>query len=40
MEIKQETKIILAYEPLEAGVSKSHIAKQLGVSRRTVIRRS
>lgn len=32
------TKIILAYELLEAGVSKSHIAKHLGVSRRTIIR--
>ena len=32
------TKIILAYELLEEGVSKSHIAKRLGVSRRTIIR--
>ncbi len=32
------TKIILAYELLEAGVSKSHVAKHLGVSRRTIIR--
>ena len=32
------TKIILAHEMLEAGVSKSHIAQHLGVSRRTVIR--
>lgn len=32
------TKIILAHELLEAGVSKSHIARHLGVSRRTVIR--
>lgn len=32
------TKIILAHELLEAGVSKSHIAQHLGVSRRTIIR--
>lgn len=32
------TKIILAYELLEEGISKSHIAKYLGVSRRTIIR--
>lgn len=32
------TKIILANELLEAGVSRSHIAKRLGVSRRTIIR--
>ncbi len=32
------TKIILAYELLEEGISKSHIAKHLGVSRRTIIR--
>jgi len=32
------TKIILAHELLEEGVSKSHIAKHLGVSRRTIIR--
>ena len=32
------TKIILAYELMEEGVSKSHIAKYLGVSRRTIIR--
>jgi len=32
------TKIILAYELLEAGISKSHIAQHLGVSRRTIIR--
>jgi len=32
------TKIILAQELIEAGVSKSHAAKRLGVSRRTVIR--
>ena len=32
------TKIILAYELLEETVSKSHIAKHLGVSRRTIIR--
>lgn len=32
------TKIILAYELLEAGVSKGHVAQHLGVSRRTIIR--
>ena len=32
------TKIILAYELLKEDVSKSHIAKHLGVSRRTIIR--
>ncbi|MCD4752591.1 MAG: helix-turn-helix domain-containing protein, partial [Anaerolineaceae bacterium] len=32
------TKIIIAYELLEEGISKSHIAKHLGVSRRTIIR--
>ena len=32
------TKIILAYELLAEGISKSHIAKHLGVSRRTIIR--
>lgn len=32
------TKIIVAQELLEAGVSKSHVAKHLGVSRRTIIR--
>ena len=32
------TKIILAYELLEEGISKSHIAKHLGVSRHTIIR--
>jgi len=38
MEMRQMTKIILAQELLEAGVSKSHIAQRLGVSRRTIIR--
>jgi len=38
MEMKQMTKIILAQELLEAGVSKSHVAKRLSVSRRTIIR--
>jgi transposase len=38
MEMRQMTKIILAHELLEAGVSKSHTAQHLGVSRRTVIR--
>lgn len=32
------TKIILAHELLAEGISKSHIAKHLGVSRRTIIR--
>ena len=32
------TKIFIAYELLEEGISKSHIAKHLGVSRRTIIR--
>ena len=32
------TKITLACELLEQGISKSHIAKHLGVSRRTIIR--
>lgn len=32
------TKIIVAYELLEQQIPKSHIAKHLGVSRRTVIR--
>jgi len=32
------TKIILAHELLEVGVSKSQIAQDLGVSRRTIIR--
>jgi len=32
------TKIILAHELLEAGVSKSHVAIHLGVTRRTIIR--
>jgi transposase len=32
------TKIILAYELLEAGVSKRQTAKHLGLSRRTIIR--
>ena len=32
------TKIILAHELLEAGISKGNIAKHLGVSRRTIIR--
>jgi len=38
MEMRQTTKIILAYELLKEGFSKSHIAKHLGVSRRTIIR--
>jgi len=32
------TKIVLAQELLEKGISKSHIAQHLGVSRRTIIR--
>jgi len=32
------TKITIAWELLEQGLSKSHIAKHLGVSRRTIIR--
>ena len=31
-------KIIIAYELLKEGVPKSHIAKHLGISRRTIIR--
>jgi transposase InsO family protein len=38
MEMRQMTKIILAHELLEEGISKSHIAKHLGVSRRTILR--
>lgn len=36
--MRQMTKIIMAYELLEEGISKSHIAQHLGVSRRTIIR--
>lgn len=32
------TKILIAYELLEEGISKSYIAKHLGVSQRTIIR--
>jgi len=32
------TKISIAYELLEQGIPKSHIAKHLGISRWTVIR--
>lgn len=32
------TKIILAHELLEEGMSESHVAQRLGISRRTVIR--
>lgn len=35
--MRKMTKIILAYELLEEGVSKSLIAKHLGISRRTII---
>jgi transposase len=38
MEMKQMTKIVLAYELLEQGISKASIAERLKVSRRTVIR--
>jgi IS30 family transposase len=38
MEMRQMTKIIIAYELLEQKVPKSHIAKHLGVTRRTVQR--
>jgi transposase InsO family protein len=38
MEMRQMTKIILAYELLEQGISKANIAERLNVSRRTVIR--
>src|SRR3990170_8431199 len=38
MEMRQETKISLAWELLKAGVPKSHIAQHLELSRRTVIR--
>jgi len=38
VEMRQMTKIIIAYELLEEGVPKSHIAQHLGVSRRTIIR--
>ena len=36
--MKQVTKIVIVHELLAQDVPKSHIAKQLGVSRRTVIR--
>ena len=38
MEMRQMTKITIAWELLEQGISKNHIAKHLGVSRRTIIR--
>jgi transposase len=38
MEMRQMTKIYIACELLEQGVPKNHIAKHLGVSRRTIIR--
>jgi transposase len=38
MEMRQMTKIILAHELLEQGISKTRIAERLQVSRRTVIR--
>ena len=36
--MRQDTRIALAWELLEAGVPKGHIAKRLEISRRTVIR--
>lgn len=36
MDVKQQTKIVLAWELFEQGVPKSHIANQLGVHRETV----
>lgn len=36
MEVKQITKIVLAWELFEQGLPKSHIAKQLGIHRETV----
>lgn len=38
MEMEQVTKMVMAYELLTQEVPKSHIAKHLGISRRTVIR--
>jgi transposase len=38
MEMRQMTKIILAYELLEQGMPKTRIAERLSVARRTVIR--
>jgi transposase InsO family protein len=38
MEMRQMTKITLAWELLDQGIPKSHIAKHLDVSRRTIIR--
>jgi len=38
MEMRQMTKITTAWELLEQGIPKSHIAKHLIVSRRTIIR--
>ena len=35
-EVNQLTKITLAWELFESGVSKSHIAKQLKLNRETV----
>ncbi|OGH30881.1 MAG: hypothetical protein A3J69_00615 [Candidatus Levybacteria bacterium RIFCSPHIGHO2_02_FULL_42_12] len=36
MEVKQITKIVLAWELFEQGIPKSHIASQVGVHRETV----
>ena len=36
MEIRQKTKIVLTYKLLEEGVSKSHIAKRLGIYTSTI----
>jgi transcriptional regulator with XRE-family HTH domain len=38
MEMRQMTKIILAHELLEHGISQTQVAVRLGISRRTVIR--
>jgi len=38
MEMRQDTKTALAWELLEAGVPKGHIAERLEISRRSVIR--
>lgn len=38
MEMRQMTKITIAWELLEQGIPKSHIAKHLSVSRQTIIR--
>jgi len=37
MEMRQMAKITIAWELLEQGIPKSHIARHLGVSRRAII---